>query len=146
MTSLPFPSPPETSLTRDPRTASKLMNVISKTESKLLGRTDVEVLFPARAGALNRRDAVKEVAQALNAEENRVSLVMLDPEAGTRNVRGHFRVYATEDAKNTFVPRYLTVRLMTKEEREALKQARKKAEQAAAQQQQQAAGKPKGKK
>ena len=46
------------------------MQILEKKESKLLGRTDVDVLFPQKAGALTRRDAVKQVAQSMNSERS----------------------------------------------------------------------------
>lgn len=119
------------------------MQILEKKESKLLGRTDVDVLFPDKAGALTRRDAVKEVAQSMKVEENRVSLLKLASGSGSRDLLGTFRVYQTESDLKLVSPGYLKERLMTKEEREAAKTAKKKAAQAAAQAKQQKAGKKK---
>lgn len=119
------------------------MQILEKKESKLLGRTDVDVLFPDKAGALSRRDAVKEVAQSMKVEENRVALLKLSSGSGSRDLLGSFRVYNSEGDLKLVSPGYLRTRLMTKEEREAAKAAKKKAEQAAAQAKQQAAGKKK---
>ncbi len=119
------------------------MQILEKKESKLLGRTDVDVLFAEKAGALTRRDAVKEVAQSMNVEENRVALLKLASGSGSRDLIGTFRVYDSEGDLKNVSPGYLKVRLMTKEDREAAKAAKKKAEQAAAQAKQQKAGKKK---
>ena len=116
------------------------MEIVDKKESKLLGRTDVEIVFSAKAGALSRRDAVKEVAQSMKVEDNRVALLKLISGSGSRDVVGTFRVYDSEAALKLTSPTYLRDRLMTKEEREAAKAAKKKAEQAAAQAKQQKAG------
>jgi len=119
------------------------LQILEKKESKLLGRTDLDVLFPDKAGALTRRDAVKEVAQSMKVEENRVALLKLASGSGSRDLLGKFRVYESEGDLKLVSPGYLKVRLMTKEEREAAKAAKKKAEQAAAQAKQQKAGKKK---
>ena len=115
------------------------MQILEKKESKLLGRTEVDVLFTAKAGALSRRDAVKEVAQSMKVEESKVALLKLASGSGSRDLIGTFRVFTSEDDVK-LVPEYLKSRMMTKEEREAAKAAKKKAEQAAAQAKQQAAG------
>ncbi len=107
------------------------MQIVSRKDSKLLGRTELEVLFPDKAGALNRKDAVKEVAQAMNASEAQVTLVRLSPESGTRSLVGSFHVYGSEDERKKLSHEYLSVRLLTKEEKEARKAAKKKAETAA---------------
>lgn len=119
------------------------MQILDKKESKLLGRTDVSALFPDKAGAISRKEAVKEVAQSMKVDENRVALLKLSSGSGTRDVRGSFRVYYSEGDLMKVSPPYLRTRLLTKEEREAEKAAKKKAEQAAAQAKQQAAGKKK---
>jgi ribosomal protein S24E len=113
------------------------MQILEKKESKLLGRTDVDVLFADKAGALTRRDAVKEVAQSMKVEENRVALLKLASGSGNRDLLGTFRVYDSEGDLKSVSPRYLKERLMTKEERQAAKEAKKKAMQAAAQAKQQ---------
>ena len=119
------------------------MQILDKKESKLLGRTDVKVLFADKAGEISRRDAVKQVAQSMKVEENRIALLKLSSGSGSRDVRGTFRVYDSEGDLTKVSPPYLKTRLMTKEEREAAKAAKKKAEQAAAKAKQQAAGKKK---
>jgi ribosomal protein S24E len=116
------------------------MQILEKKERKLLGGWDVDVLFPAKAGALTRRDAVKEVAQSMSVEETRVSLLKLASGSGSRDLIGTFRVYDSEASRKLVSPSYLATRLMTKEEREAAKQAKKKAEAAAQQAKQQKAG------
>ena len=108
------------------------MEIVNRKDAKLLGRSEIEVLFPDRAGALNRKDAIKEVSQAMNTKEGMVTLVRLLPEAGSRNLVGWFHVYESEQGKKNLSQNYLSVRLLTKEEKEALKAAKKKAETQAA--------------
>ncbi len=105
------------------------MEIQETKESKLLGRREVLVLFKEKAGALTRRDAVKEVAQEMKVEEKRVGLISLYSEAGTRSLVGRFHVYDSEESMKRLHHDYLRVRLLTKEEREKLKQDKKKAEQ-----------------
>jgi ribosomal protein S24E len=104
------------------------MEIVTKKDSKLLGRTELEVLFADKAGALNRKDAIKEVAQAMNTSESKVTLLRLSPESGTRALVGRFHVYDSEEGKKKISHDYLAVRLLTKEEKDALKAAKKKAE------------------
>lgn len=107
------------------------MQILERKDSKLLGRSEVDVLFPDKSGALNRKDAIREVAQAMNTSESKVTLIRLSPEAGSKALVGRFHVYDSEDAKKRISHQYLSVRLLTKEEKEALKAAKKKAETAA---------------
>jgi ribosomal protein S24E len=120
------------------------LQILEKKESKLLGRTDVEALFADKAGSLSRRDAVKEVAQQMKVDENRVALLKLASGSGMRDLVGTFRVYDSEASRKQVSPPYLAERLLTKDERKAAKEAKKKAQMAAAQAKQQAtAGKKK---
>ncbi len=108
------------------------MEIISRKDSKLLGRSEVRVLFAGKSGAIDRKEAVKEVAQAMNSVEGKVTLVKLSPQSGSRNLVGLFQVYDSEQGRKDLSHRYLSVRLLTKEEKDALKAAKKKAEAAAA--------------
>ncbi len=105
------------------------MEIQETKESKLLGRKEVVVLFKEKAGALTRRDAVKEVANEMKVEEKMVGLISLYPEAGKRSLVGRFHVYDSEESMKQLHHDYLRVRLLTKEEREKLKQEKKKAKQ-----------------
>jgi ribosomal protein S24E len=107
------------------------MEIVSRKDSKLLGRSEVQVLFGGKAGAINRKEAINEVAKAMNSSEGRVTLVRLSPQAGSRNLVGWFHVYDSEEGRKQLAHEYLSVRLLTKEEKEAAKQAKKKAEAAA---------------
>ena len=108
------------------------MEIVSRKDSKLLGRSEVQVLFGGKAGAINRKEAIHEVAQAMNSTEGRVTLVRLSPQAGARNLVGWFHVYDSEEGRKEVAHDYLSARLLTKEEKEAAKAAKKKAEAAAA--------------
>ncbi len=105
------------------------MQVLEKTDSKLLGRTELRVNFGDKAGALSRKDAVKLVADELKVDQSKVGLIALRTGSGSRNLVGVFHVYQSDDVMKVLHQKHLALRLLTKEEREALKQAKKKAEQ-----------------
>lgn len=104
---------------------------LEKTESKVLGRTYVEARLEGKAGKLTRKEAISAVAQELGVPPENVGVVKLEGTAGTTDVIGRFYVYASADAKKKVHPRYLEERVLSKAEREKLKQERKKAATAA---------------
>ncbi|MDA4123703.1 MAG: hypothetical protein OK456_11040 [Thaumarchaeota archaeon] len=108
------------------------MEIVSRKDSKLLGRTELQVVFADKAGALNRKDAIKEVARAVNADEKKVTLIDLQGGSGTRKLVGRFHVYDSEQGKKDMSEGHLAVRLLTKEEKDAIKAEKKKADAAEA--------------
>jgi ribosomal protein S24E len=100
-----------------------------KTESKLLERVEVEFIMPGKAGKLTRKEAIEMVANEMSVEPSKVGLVSLGERSGTTDVWGRFMVYASPEAMKRVHPEHLSVRLLTKDEREKLKQAKKKAAQ-----------------
>jgi len=108
------------------------MEVTKRKDSKLLGRSELEVVFTDKSGALNRMDAIREVAKSENVAEDRVTLLELQGGAGTKNLVGQFHVYDTEAGRKEISEGYLASRLLSKEEKEAIKQEKKKADAAAA--------------
>lgn len=103
------------------------MQLVKRSDSKVLERSYVELRLDGRAGKLTRKEAIAEVARELGVAPENVGIVRLDGQAGTTDVVGKFYVYGSAEAKKRAHPRYLEERVLTKEEREKLKQERKKA-------------------
>lgn len=103
------------------------MQVEKKSESKVLDRSYVEVSMEGKAGKISRKEAIATVAQKMGVAPENVALIRIDGESGTTDVVGKFYVYGSAASKKRIQPRYLEERTLTKEEREKLKQARKKA-------------------
>jgi ribosomal protein S24E len=103
------------------------LHVEKKVESKLLDRQYVELLIEDGAGKLTRKQAAEALAKELGVPEENVGIVSLEEQAGTRDVHGKFQVYGSKDSKVRLHQRYLEERSLSKEERERLKQERKKA-------------------
>ncbi len=103
------------------------MQVEKKSESKVLDRSYVEVSMQGKAGKISRKEAIAAVAQEMGVPPENVALIRIDGESGTTGVVGRFYVYGSAESKKRVQPRYLEERTLTKEEREKLKQERKKA-------------------
>ena len=103
------------------------MPVEKKSESKVLDRSYVEFSIEGKAGKISRKEAIAMVAQELGVPLENVGLIRIDGESGTRKVVGKFYVYGSAESKKKVHPRYLEERMLSKEEREKLKQERKKA-------------------
>lgn len=104
---------------------------IERSDSKILERSTVVARLEGRAGKLTRKDAVNTIASELGVPAEKVGIVSLKGQAGTTDIVGTFYVYGSEEVKKRTHPRYLEERVLTKEERDKLKQERKKAATAA---------------
>jgi len=103
------------------------LQVLKKSESKLLDRTYVETLMEVKGGKLARKDAIEMVAKEMGVQAERIGLVKLKGQSGTTFVKGEFFVYGSPESKKHTHPKHLEERLLTKEERAKLKEAKKKA-------------------
>ena len=103
------------------------MRLERKTESKLLDRSYVEMTLDGKAGKISRREAVAAVAQEMGVPPENIGLLRLEGQSGTTTVVGKFYVYGSAESKKRVHPKYLEERALTREEREKLKQERKKA-------------------
>jgi ribosomal protein S24E len=109
------------------------LQVLRKSESKVLGRSYVEASLEDKSGKISRNEAIETVAKELGVPKENVGLIRIEGESGTTRVVAKFYVYGSTEAKKRLHQRYLAERMLTKEEREKLKQERKKpAAQAAA--------------
>ena len=109
------------------------MQVQKKSESKLLVRTYVEVALEGKAGLVKRSEAISMVAKELGVPFENVGLISLDQSSGTRKVLGRFYVYGSAGTKDRLHPKYLSIRTLSKEEKEKLKAEEKKKKAAPAQ-------------
>jgi len=98
-----------------------------KSESKVLDRSLFELSMEGRAGKISRREAVAAVAQELGVPAENIGIIGMDSQSGTTKVVGRFYVYGSPESTKRIHPKYLEERMLTKEEREKLKQERKKA-------------------
>ena len=103
------------------------LQVEKKSQSRVLDRSYVEVSMEGKAGRMSRKEAIVAVAQEMGVGPENVALIRLEGESGTTKVVGRFYVYGSAESKKRIEPKYLAERLLTKEEREKLKQERKKA-------------------
>lgn len=103
------------------------MPAVRKSESKVLDRAYVEMTMEGRAGKVTRKEAIAAVAQEMGVPAENVALIRIDGQSGTTNILGRFYVYGSAESKKKIQPKYLEERTLTKEEREKLKQERKKA-------------------
>ena len=102
------------------------MQVQKKAESKLLDRAYVEFAMDGKAGKVTRKEAVALLAKEMGVPEENVGLVSLDGQSGTRAIVGRFYVYGSKESKKRTHPKYLDIRALSKEEKEKLKQEKKK--------------------
>jgi ribosomal protein S24E len=98
-----------------------------KSESKVLDRSYVELSMDGRAGKISRREAVAAVAQELGVPAENIGMIRMDGQSGTTRVVGKFYVYGSPESRKKIHPKYLEERMLTKAQREKLKQERKKA-------------------
>jgi len=103
------------------------LQVEKKSESKVLDRSYVEMSLEGKAGKISRKEAIAAVAQEMGVPPENVGLIRIDGQAGTTKVVGRFYVYGSAESKKRVHPKYLDERILSKEEREKLKQERKKA-------------------
>jgi ribosomal protein S24E len=102
------------------------LQLVRKSESKLLGRTYVEYLIETAGGKLARKDAIALLSKEMGVPSENVGLLELRGQSGATNVVGRFLVYDSQEWKKQTFPKHLEARLLSKEEREKLKQAKKK--------------------
>jgi ribosomal protein S24E len=98
-----------------------------KTDSKALDRSYVELFIEGKSGKLTRKEAIATAAQQLGVNPETVGLIRLEGHSGSSDLLGRFYVYGSLDSKKRLHPRYLEERTLTQEERDKLKQERKKA-------------------
>ena len=108
---------------------SEIVTLEDRTNA-LLKRREVRCLFKGQAGKLTRNDAVKLLAEQLKLDKKFVIPVTLKCETGRMDVRGTFYVYDDEGLAKKHLPKYVFLRLLSKEEKKEAKEEKKEPEKA----------------
>jgi small subunit ribosomal protein S24e len=103
---------------------SQIVTLQDKTNA-LLKRREVSCLFRGHAGKLSRNDAVNLLTTQLKLDKKIVIPVTLKCETGRTDVKGTFYVYDDETLAKKHLPKYVFLRLLSKEERKKIAEAEK---------------------
>ncbi|MFQ5970449.1 MAG: hypothetical protein ACE5J2_08150 [Nitrososphaerales archaeon] len=103
---------------------SEIVTLEDKTNA-LLKRREVRCLFKGQAGKLSRNNAVSILTEQLKLDKKLVILIALKCETGKTDVKGTFYVYDDESIAKKHLPKYIFMRMLSKEEREKIAEAEK---------------------
>lgn len=104
------------------------MSTIVTLEDKsngILKRREVKCLFKSVAGKLTRKEAAEMLAKELKLDKKFVIPVSLMCKTGTNDIDCTFYVYDDENLAKQHLPKYIFIRMLTKEERKKAKEAEK---------------------
>lgn len=104
------------------------MSTIVTLEDKpngILRRREVKCLFKGVAGKLTRKEAAEMLAKELKLDKKFVIPVSLMCKTGTNDINCIFYVYDDENLAKQHLPKYIFIRMLTKEERKKAKEAEK---------------------
>ena len=94
------------------------LQIRNEDRNDLLGRKEVSCTFNSMAGSLRRQDAVKMVAEKMKVDVKSIYPIYLRIITGTRNVSGLFYIYDDPKDAEKQIPKHITLRMLSKEERE----------------------------
>ncbi len=103
---------------------SEIVTLEDRTNA-LLKRREVRCLFKGHAGKLSRNDAVNLLSEQLKLDKKFVIPITLKCETGRTDVKGTFYVYDDEGLAKKHLPKYVFLRLLSKEERKKVREAEK---------------------
>ncbi len=73
-------------------------------ENLLVGRREVECIFRDSYGSFNRNDAIQALSKEIKTTDEKVFVVSIDGESGSRDAKGLFYIYDNDDnAKKIFL-------------------------------------------
>ncbi len=91
----------------------------------LLKRREVKCLFKGSAGRLTRKEAVEILTKELKLDKKFVIPENLICKNGVNDIHCTFYIYDDENLAKKHLPKYIFMRMLTKEERKKAKEAEK---------------------
>jgi ribosomal protein S24E len=105
--------------------------LLQQQENKFLSRREVTARFTEIKGNLKRDDAASMIAQQLNVNKANVFPLKIEFEAGRDSAKGTFYIYSDVELAKKYLPKFLMIRSLSKEERKKVREEMRKTKQAA---------------
>ena len=103
-----------------------LLEIVSDSENKLLGRRELKVRFRAGAGILSRQAAVDAIASRIGSKKENVQVLSIKGMFGTRDLNAEVYIFSNPEAARKQLAEYISLRHLPKDERKKLKEERRK--------------------
>ncbi|MFQ5941841.1 MAG: hypothetical protein ACE5KA_09120 [Nitrososphaerales archaeon] len=103
---------------------STIVTLEDKTNG-VLKRREVRCLFKGLSGGLTRKDAAEMLARELKLDKGLVIPISLISTTGTNDIGCVFYIYDDEKLARRHLPKYVFMRMLSKEERKKAKEAQK---------------------
>jgi small subunit ribosomal protein S24e len=94
--------------------------ILEDRPNSLLNRHEVKVIFKNSAGRIKRGEAAELIAHERNVDKKLVIPVEMKSGKGKTDVRALFYVYADENETRKYLPRYMHLRSLPKDERKKI--------------------------
>jgi ribosomal protein S24E len=105
--------------------------LLEQQENKFLSRREVTAKFIDIKGNLKRDDAANMIAQQLNVNKANVFPIKIKFDAGRDSAKGVFYIYNDAELAKKYLPKFLMIRSLPKDERKKAREEMQKAKQVA---------------
>jgi|TARA_B100001971_G_scaffold50084_1_gene45352 ribosomal protein S24E len=79
-------------------------------ENLLVGRREVECIFRDSYGSFSRNDAIQALSKKIKTTDEKVFVVSIDGESGSRDAKGLFYIYDTDNSAKKDISDYILTR------------------------------------
>jgi ribosomal protein S24E len=104
-----------------------MLEVISDSENKLLGRREMNVRFRSGSGILTRQAAAEAISSKVGTAKEQVQVLSLKGKFGVRDIEAHVYVFSNANDAKRQLSDYILLRHLPKEERKKLREEKRKA-------------------
>ena len=86
------------------------IEISSDIENLLVGRREVKCIFRDSYGSFNRNDAIQALSKEIKTTDEKVFVVSIDGESGSRDAKGLFYIYDNDDNAKKDISDYILTR------------------------------------
>ncbi len=104
-----------------------VLEIVSDSENRLLGRRELKVKFKAGNGILTRQAAAEAIASKLGVSKEGVQIISLRGKFGARDANVDAYVFSNSQNAKMQLAEYVLLRHLPKEERKKIREEKRKA-------------------
>jgi ribosomal protein S24E len=102
------------------------LTIVSERENLLLSRKEIKCVFRGGNGFITRQGARDALADKLGMPKERIQIISLRGSSGLRDLYCDAFVFQDDSSLRRQVPSHLVIRMLSKEQRSAMREERKK--------------------
>lgn len=91
--------------------------VLRDYDNQLMNRRELQIIFRNVSGNIKKKEAIETISKANKLDSKTIVPIEIKCNKGSTDVSGFFHIYKSEESAKEILPKYISMRILEKAER-----------------------------